>query len=246
MAAALAAAGMAGQAHAADLEIIEEQAFVGAWYWRAFVGASNQQLGNLDNVLFHTGGTVVFLDSGSFNTAPFFGVGLGYSFNEWLRTDVTAEYRYNSSFHGLDAYDFNNDGKWDGSNEYSGHKSEWLFLANAYFDLGTWRGITPFVGAGIGTSRNTISKFRDVNAPNAGIAYADSDSQWNLAWALHAGFAWHVTPNVTLDLAYRYVDLGDAQTGDLVAYDGTNAFYNPMYFNDITSHDVYLGLRYNF
>ena len=40
---------------------------------------------------------------------------------------------------------------------YNGSKSEWTFLLNGYVDLGTWSHITPFIGAGVGTSRNTIS-----------------------------------------------------------------------------------------
>ena len=77
-------------------------------------------------------------------------------FNDWFRVDVTGEYRGKTAFRGLDIYP-------GGTNDYYGTKSEWLFLANAYIDLGTWWCITPFVGAGIGYSRNTMDNFRDVN-----------------------------------------------------------------------------------
>ena len=43
----------------------------------------------------------------------------------------------------------------------SATKSEWLFLANAYVDLGTWWCMTPFVGAGVGTARVSIANFTD-------------------------------------------------------------------------------------
>jgi len=56
-----------------------------------------------------------------------------------------------------------------------------------------------------------------------------------------------VTEAFTVELAYRYLDLGDAESGDLCAYDDpTCGTDNPMEFNDITSHDVKLGVRYTF
>ncbi len=85
-----------------------------------------------------------------------------------------------------------------------------------------------------------------MNVPNAGVAYGATASQWSLAWALHAGVAMQVTPNMTLDLGYSYLDLGNAHSGDLIAYDGTNTVFNPMYFNHLTSHDLKLAVRWNF
>ncbi len=228
---------------------------VGGWYLRGDIGMSNQKLhGGLDNALFDTTDNFQFLDSGTFSSAPTFQVGIGYQFNDWLRTDVTAQYRGKASFAGLDRYSCpGTDGvcdddpdTWDGTNDYTGKKSEWLFMANAYVDLGTWSGITPYVGGGIGASRNTISSFRDVNVPAGGVAYGSTHSEWNFAWALHAGLGFQVTDRVTLDLGYSYLHLGDAQSGDLIAYDGTNDINNPMKFEDLTSHDFKFGMRYAF
>jgi len=98
-------------------------------------------------------------------------------------------------------------------------------MANAYADLGTWWCITPFIGAGIGTARVTIANFTDVGQTTNGgpsSAYADTASKWNFAWAVHAGLAYQVNPNVTLELAYRYLNMGDGVTGDIVTYTGTN------------------------
>src|SRR5690606_20303649 len=125
---------------------------------------------------------------------------------------------------------------------------EWLLMANAYADLGEFHGVTPYVGAGIGASRNTIHSFRDMgidpttNAPT--LAYAGAASTWNLAWALHAGIGIKATDRMTIDLGSSYLILGDARTGDIVTYDGTNNIDNPMHFRNITSHDFKLGVRY--
>ena len=66
-----------------------------------------------------------------------------------------------------------------------------------------------------------------------------------MAWALHAGVAYKVTPNFTVELAYRYLDMGDGLTGDLRTFDGANGVNNPMTFKNITSHDLKLGVRWD-
>jgi opacity protein-like surface antigen len=125
-----------------------------------------------------------------------------------------------------------------------------LILANAYVDLGTWWCITPFIGAGVGGARVSISNFTDtgVNSiPFSTVSYASAPtgSQWNFAWAAHAGLAHKVSPNLVLELAYSYVDLGEGRTGVLSTYNGTTT-NNVFKFKDITSHDLMLGVRYNF
>ena len=78
-----------------------------------------------------------------------------------------------------------------------------------------------------------------------GLAYGDNVAKWNFAWAAHAGLAYKVTPNFTVELAYRYLDMGDGLTGDLRTFDGTNNINNPTTFKNITSHDLKLGVRWD-
>ena len=132
---------------------------------------------------------------------------------------------------------------------YSGSKSEWVFMANAYVDLGTWWCLTPYVGAGIGTSRVSITGFRDDGFTynpdlNNSTAYAADASKWNFAWALHAGLTYKVTQSMSIDLGYRYIDLGSGTTGPTRAFDGSFTNGGPFTFNHITSHDLKLGVRW--
>jgi hypothetical protein len=90
----------------------------------------------------------------------------------------------------------------------------------------------------------TLSNFRDDNIITGGGGYANSASKTNFAWALHAGLGYQVTQNFTIELAYRYVSLGDGVTGDVINYDGSNTINNPWTFKNLTSHDVKLGLRW--
>ena len=76
------------------------------------------------------------------------------------------------------------------------------------------------------------------------MAYADTASKWNFAWALHAGVSYKVNSQLSFEFAYRYVSLGDGITGDIIRFDGVNDFNNPMDFNTITSHDLKFGVRW--
>lgn len=223
---------------------VEYRSF-GGWYLRGHIGMTNQRSKSPYNILMEDPAIHEWLDKGGFGSAPLFGIGAGYQVNNYLRVDGIVEYRGKASFSALDRYDITGDGIWDGSNQYDAKKSEWLLMANAYADLGEFNGLVPYVGAGIGASRNTIHNFRDVNVANNGVAYADSASTWNFAWALHAGIGYKVTDAMTIDLGYSYVDLGKARTGDVRPFNGPGTIDNPTHFRNITSHDVKLGVRYS-
>jgi opacity protein-like surface antigen len=253
----------AGTSFAADMPLRGPQPYYappappveefGGWYLRGDIGFSNQKVKRLDNVL--DANNLSSNQNLGFDTAGIFGGGVGYQFNNWFRADVTGQYRGNSNFKGTDNITFNNGGVIGyGADTYSASKSEWLVLANAYVDLGTWWCVTPFIGAGIGGARVTVSNFTDQSVsslfpPGSGVgpgtAYGDTASKWNMAWALHTGLAYKATPNMTVELGYSYVNMGSGVTGDLRSFDGTNRIYNPMTFKDITSHDLKLGVRWN-
>jgi opacity protein-like surface antigen len=214
--------------------------FAGGWYLRGDIGFSNQDVERINSPSLVGGRT----RQKGFDSAPFGGVGVGYKFNDWIRTDLTGEYRGRANLHASDSYaaGFNFPG---GTNEYSGSKSEWVGLANVYFDLGTWHGFTPFVGGGVGFAHNTIHDFRDTNVPNRGVAFAPDHSVTNLAWAVHAGVAYAVSPNASVEFAYRYLNLGDARTGVITTYDGSSSIA-PIRFRNIDSHDFKVGFRWTF
>ena len=218
----------------------------GGWYLRGDIGFSNQRVDRLNNAL--DAGNTTSIQNNSFNTAGIFGLGVGYKVNNWFRADVTGEYRGNSQFLGKDSITYPGGVATD---TYHASKSEWVVLANAYVDLGTWWCMTPFIGAGVGGARVSINNFTDQGLAIQGgpvlpsLAFGDNTSKWNLAWALHAGVAYKVTPNFTVELAYRYLDMGDGLTGDLRTFDGTNNINNPTTFKNITSHDLKLGLRWD-
>ena len=171
-----------------------------------------------------------------------------------MRLDGTVQYRGAANFKGSDNVRFA-DGAGVGMlvDNYTASKSEWLVMANAYLDLGTWNCFTPFVGFGGGFAINTINGFRDDGvgffadgSPLLSVAFGPSATMWNLAYALHAGVSYQVSQNFFVEIAYSYISLGNALSGDLTAFDGTNTVNNPMNFNNITSNDVRIGVRWLF
>ena len=128
---ASAAAGLAvTAANAADLPLAPipvpvVQEFSG-WYLRGDIGMTNQQVKSIWDVV--APGTSVGTKFLTFDSAPMYSLGGGYQFNNWLRVDVTGEYRGNAHFHGQQIAKF---GTIILPDDYSASKSEWLFLANA-------------------------------------------------------------------------------------------------------------------
>lgn len=71
-------------------------------------------------------------------------------------------------------------------------------------------------------------------------------AQTNFAWALHAGVAYKVTPSFALELSYRYLNVGNAQSGRVLNLDPTIIPLNPLAqvtFHNVQSNDIILSAR---
>jgi opacity protein-like surface antigen len=175
----------------------------------------------------------------SMGDTVFFDAGIGYEFNNWLRFDVTAEYRTKSAFNAFIAYVYSG----TAVDTYQAFLKSDIFLANAYVDLGTWNCVTPFVGFGIGGAYNTFADLSDVGLPTAGFGVGTNASQLNFAWALHAGVAYNVTKDFSVELAYRYLSYGSVS--DQITCAG-NCNPDTYKLQNLTSQDFTLGVRWRF
>ena len=184
---------------------------------------TNQQFKGLHQRLYDVPGTTVEAVGMGWDSSTFFGLGVGYKFNDWFRADVTGEYRGKANFHGSDNVTFTGG---QGVDNYSGSKSEWVFMANAYVDLGTWWCLTPYVGAGIGTANIKISGFRDdgfniIGGLNNSPPTPPTPRNGISPGPVHAGLTYKVTQSMSIDLGYRYIDMGSGTTGATRAFDGS-------------------------
>jgi opacity protein-like surface antigen len=216
-----------------------------SWYLRGDIGVSNMQVSSVDylpNPLNNANNFTI--QSVALQDQAFFLVGVGYEFNSWLRFDATAEYRNKDSFVFWGGYTTACPNPFAQCLDvYNGYISSWVFLANAYVDLFTWCGLTPFVGVGIGTSANTLGGFSDVGIPTGGAGTGPTVTDWELAWAIHAGLSYRINENLKLEFAYRYLNMGSVQ-GPINCIGGCNP--DSYRFHNLEAQDFMIGFRWMF
>lgn len=213
----------------------------GSWYLRGDVGVGASQLTGWRDTLTPLNAfgnpppavVPVFADLGD---SGHFDAGFGYKFGSWFRVDVTGEYRTKATYRAGVAW-FGAANTF-GADVYSASLSSALFLANGYVDLGTWWGVTPYVGASVGVTSNQFGGFIDNT-----FGYARDTSKADLAWAVSTGLAFNVTPNLKIDLGYRYLDLGSLNSNPIACLQIAACWYERHSFH-VASHDVRLGFRY--
>jgi opacity protein-like surface antigen len=212
----------------------------GGWYLRGDVGMGRQELNEVRLSPPVAGFGVV---QSSQDDVSIIGLGIGYQANDWLRIDLTGEWRGASSFQFL----LNQGGQNGNFNNYNGRIESIVGLINVYADIGNFWGIVPFIGAGIGFAHHNVSGFQDVGfiASGGGFGYAQEQSSTEFAWALHAGLGYVVNENLRLELSYRYLNMGDVNAGSI---DCQGPFAcNPRInytLRDMSSHDIRIGMRW--
>jgi opacity protein-like surface antigen len=115
-------------------------------------------------------------------------------------------------------------------------------MFNGYKDLGSFGGITPYLGAGVGVSYNQMSEVYFTDNPYL-INRIQGASRMSLAWSLMAGIGYQLNERAILDVGYRYMDYGKAVSGQV---DSVNTVNPAIRINDITAHEFKVGLRYHF
>ncbi|TDR88898.1 opacity protein-like surface antigen [Enterovirga rhinocerotis] len=210
------------------------------WYLRGDIGGFAHLRSSVEGLL--PNGDIRSFERERISDALSLGGGVGYRFNEWLRADVTAEWRTPSGFKATNS----------GSNYVNGFSAEKAslsssaYMLNGYVDLGTWAGITPYLGAGIGiaskridTWRTQVVCFTAACTPSGPKLTLPSTSRTDLAWALMAGAGVGLADGLALDVGYRYLDLGPMKTNrDLYGVSAKMA--------DVRAHEARIGLRYLF
>ena len=248
----------------------------GGWYLRGDIGmAINSQTPSLENTPdplaggFYQAGANESFNNTTLSSSELFDVGVGYQVNSWLRGDLTAEYRDGAHFQSL--YTLNNPNAGAGQisqllDFYRANTSSLIGMANVYADLGTWYGVTPYVGGGVGVADNRLYGMTDQGqvsfagggtGPSGG--WFSDGTKTEFAWALMAGLDFNVTQNLKLEIGYRYLNYGKIGSGGSNCANGTGAgngfntgscgggvtnFVTAR--NTLASNDVRVGLRWMF
>jgi opacity protein-like surface antigen len=192
---------------------------------------------------------------------PVFAIGVGRNLSQWLRMDLTGEYRLSANVRARDdlsgiVVDSGGD-ILQANTDYRGRLTSVVGLANIYVDLSSWRGLTPYVGAGIGLARNELSDVRTstigtLSDPTTGDVFTERSSatsrdhsEWNFAWALMAGFSFDMSATTKLDLGYRYINLGGGTSASSNLLECVcGAIGQALKIDDIDAHEFRIGLRF--
>lgn len=219
--------------------VIEEAA--GGWYIR---GDIDYHLAEMGGITYAAGGGTNVFDSAELDESWSLGGGIGYNVSKHFRVDVTADYWAKSDFRGSTS----------GAcgvavacvSEDLSAMSAWVLLANAYADLGTYGGFTPYIGAGIGVAH---VKWDDLSNTSCDPAIPGScdptivhegGKGWRAAGALMVGASYCLSDKAELDGGYRYTRVG----GGTMFGNAVGA--GPGYDDGFEVHEVRGGLRYSF
>ncbi len=190
------------------------------------------------------------------------GIGFGYKVNDWMRLDTTLDYHWGGqakgSVSGLNCP--LNMAPPATSTTCSGMQTQdrkvFNWLVNGYADLGTWSGLTPYIGVGVGLSHQTVAgsiNYYDNGPTGTGIPkqYVYTDTlgvmhNWdrtdarkgitNFAWSVMGGVAIDVSAHTKLDIGLKYLNMGHISYLDSVTgVTRSKAF---------TTKAVHVGMRY--
>lgn len=193
------------------------QEFVSGWYLRGDIGYRFQHIGGASDTIFDYG------SDASVDDTFVAGGGAGIKL-DWLRLEVTGDYGWRSDFSGTTD---------SGINTASMKVETATVLFNGYVDLGTWYGMTPYVGAGLGTAYVNTANYETTPVQ---LGSAVPQDRWNWAWAVMAGVSYTLTYNTKLDIGYRHIDMGDVVGGPVD---------NPLTLEHLSGDEIRIGLRYS-
>jgi len=150
-------------------------------------------------------------------------IGFGYHFNDYLRADVNIGLLASDKYSASVIFDD------DVEVDVRVKNSAWNGLVNGYIDLGTYAGLTPYVGAGVGLlyTRTKI---------DGTASYRQSN--YDFMYALSAGVSYQLTKNASIDIGYQYLD---APSIDYYAISNDSIELR----EGMSTNQIKVGLRYD-
>ena len=215
--------------------VVYEEPSYGGWYIRGDIDYHWSDFRGADYITYGPPAGVGTFDVGDLKGAMSLGAGVGYQVNKYFRTDLTADYWFKSDFNGQTS------GTCGGLPCVSSDSSSYtafLLLANAYADLGTYHGVTPYVGAGIGGAHVKWDTLR--NSIDGITTEHEGAKNWRFAWALMAGASYCLTDRLQLDAGYRFTHVDGGRMFEFAPVAG------PGFDDGFNVHEVRGGLRYAF
>ncbi len=154
----------------------------------------------------------------SFDNAPSFGGALGLRLTQQLRIETELSYKKHDA----------NTLTIGGTDKVGGSLETWAAMLNGYYDFDIdWRGLQPFVTAGVGIMQHTA----DILMPSGTHTYKSGES-YNIGWQAGGGLKYRVDEKMALTGSYRYS--GSTEIG----FDQVDL--------DYSNHEIRFGVQYDF
>jgi opacity protein-like surface antigen len=109
-------------------------------------------------------------------------------------------------------------------------------LFNVYYDIGTWSGLTPYIGAGVGAAYISVSDYQSAVTPP--LTAVPEAKRWGVAWGAMAGVSYQLTRALAVDGGYRYLGLGSVET--------SADSFGKLTLKNLAAHEFRVGLRWTY
>jgi len=126
-----------------------------------------------------------------------------------------------------------------------------LFI-NGFYDFEPFsiseKAITPYLGGGVGISRNKMGTVVGHTNGEPSITTVNGKTISQFAYKLSAGALLSFTEQLSLDVNYQYVNLGEFKSGTALYNSGVfiDDFQRPFNGGEIKTQELMVGLQYKF
>jgi len=186
---------------------------------------------------------------GDFGQTALLEAGFGIEVTDYLSLEAVFDYRPGFTFDG------NANFLRSGADQpVTGEVKQMGMMAFVHLEpltaLGIVTPIRPFIGAGAGASRNEIGEmtyeFPELRQPRYSLLPGGEATSF--AWSAVGGVAYDISDHLTLELSYRYSDLGEVSTDEGILFiqrsSGTLEIPIAATNADLTDQSISLSLRW--
>ena len=189
------------------------------WYLRGDVGVGVQNFKTFDHPRrsrVRLAGELA-IDQKDIQDTAIFGFGVGYELNNWLRFDVTGEYRTKAKFKAIGSYTEFCSGGGTASTSTTATirpRCSWPTPISISAPGGASRRTSAPASAAPTTASPASPTSAIISDGTDGFGFTSTDSAaWNMAWNVQAGLTYNVTNNFKVDFSWRYLNSGSPQRG---------------------------------
>ena len=169
------------------------------------------------------------------------GISVGKYFSESFRGEIGISqrkgFKYNTTVS-------------DGTENYKADVESFAVFLNGYVDAQPisllQTSVTPYFGVGVGISRNKMGSVDLITISDGDVfSKASSNTETEFAFKFAVGTLIKLSDNVSMDINYQYVDLGDIKSGTGLTHDSRD-MVAPFSGPEISSTESNVGLQIAF